>query len=131
MEIKIGDKVRRISNGLSNSPVGFEAIVTEVNANGRIWYRDNDGYSVHGAPENWELVPPSIPSPIKTETITRIGPGVYGRVIVGLSGANGMTEGFKNWVSLKFDATDWNADELRSAAATMTEIANHLESQKP
>lgn len=79
---KVGDKVRRVSNGAAWAPIGYETVLT--GKDGNLTYTDkNGGVSVNFYHDMWELVhTAAITSPITTETITRnrVVPGVYGRL---------------------------------------------------
>ena len=133
-KFNIGDRVRRINCEHDTLKVGDEGVISGVSDNGNVMIMGGDPRYSH-MEENLELVErlkstpaPSIPSPIVTETVTRIEPGVYGRIEV----MSGPVKGAENMVqvSMKMAGTNghWSdASELRKSAATLTALADHLD----
>lgn len=83
------------------------SIVFPENTDGGFWREDD-----------LEVVSSS--SPVRTVTRKEIVPGTYGRVRV-------MDEGAANMVTLWFEGHCFSSSDLRSAAATFTQLADALE----
>lgn len=133
--LKVGDKVRRLNYRHDNLRVGDEGIVASV--------RGEIVTIVGGDPEcthqigNLELVnvSPPIPSPVVTETVTRIEPGVYGRLAISKQAG---TDTRRILVNLADEtgycgttSHGWSFDELCAAIEVLTAVKTHLEDQKP
>jgi hypothetical protein len=113
MKYKVGDTVRIID--VPNS----DAIITSADEGGyQLEYLDGVRGSIIWNDQNLELVTPSIPSPIVTETVTRVEPGVYGIVSIADN------------LDIRV-VTRKSPDELRAAADTFRALADHYEGQKP
>jgi len=115
---KIGDRVRvvRIAGSKPQSCVGMEFTITEdekFNGGEQSWSGKNNSPWAFRESE-LELVTPSIPSPIVTETVTRVKPGVYGIVFISDNGDIRVV-------------TSKSPDELRAAADTFRALADHFE----
>ena len=135
-DYKDGQKVKYIGNTYSALTKGKEYTVggkyhgSYPNSVGIV--EDDEGRPNGHALNFFELAKPSVRGPITTETVTRIEPGVYGRVHV-MAATTG-----DNLVQLQISPASpqnphlWlSASELREAIETLITLAEHLEGQKP
>lgn len=121
-EFKIGDRVRNVSDrGVAGVPIGFEAEVLEIDANGDLKFQDAQDYRRVRPYEDYELVQPE--GPVRTETVRKIVPGVYGRVTVGDRYGKGVwfevSEGLDGGLVLTADELDALADTARQLAEAL------------
>lgn len=126
-KFKVGDRVRRVANGYSSVPIGYETEVLDLlGSSSRFFYSDMDGDRLNTRDEYWELVTPA--SPVRSVPRKEIMPGVYGRVRVGAS-INGWVEVqyVRRDIPVDIDGAALNAAELRAAAATFTVLADALD----
>lgn len=86
------------------------------------WTDDGRFHTIHNDCTDYDLVAEwtdESTGPVITETVKRIKPGVYGRIVVG----EHLTPG---WIDIRWPVPGCTADELRAAAATLNEIADAL-----
>ena len=111
-----------------------------------IWTEDEGGYLYNDRGVSWgtsyessatlieewaEPITPA-PTPVQTHTTVRtvIVPGTYGRLQVYAYDLNGMTEAVVNIADRngeKIDRGNFTAEELRAAAAVLTQLADGLD----
>lgn len=122
-KFKIGDRVKRVSLIDGKISKYFEGEPFAVMGVNSFTVTDPNG-DVHGN-GYLELVAPI--GPVVTETVTRIVPGVYGRVNV-VEGYD--YAGIHVEVSQFFCIKGPDQAELRAAAAVLTQLADALENAK-
>lgn len=133
MTFKVGDKIRRCSKAVHGSPIGFETVVIEPQlgtGHGRVWYTDKYGIEVHGDAGAFELIQDG---PVRTETVRRLGPGVYGRLWIDEDCDGYVTVALvpkfpeEGWSPSMAEQRSFSAPELRELARVAHEIAEYLE----
>jgi hypothetical protein len=129
-KFKVGDRVRALKSergaftqgeeytvgGKYHAENGFRAGVV----------RDDAGVENGWSDHNFELVSPT--GPVVTETVKRIVPGVYGRVVISPHAETSVTHvgvTFEPIIGHGYAAL--SAPELRAAAAVLTQLADALE----
>ena len=117
-KFKIGDTIKRVSNGASWAPIGYVTTVTE-DSFGKPTYTDINGDTEVAiyAPD-WELVT----GPVRTVTRKEIVEGQYGMVLVDVH-KDQVVVVVKPWHQP-------SPAELRAAAEVFTQLADALEDQK-
>lgn len=127
-KLKVGDKVRRVTDFTEAVPLGFEAVLFDDGYG--LFYRNAFGHISTFIPQRWELIEPSHQGPVRTVTTTRkvIEPGEYGRVMIEPPQDGRVCV----WITSSADtpACRLTPAELRAAAETFTQLANALEPSK-
>lgn len=133
-KFKIGDELKVV-----NAP-GFRSFdngkVAKITANEGLWEEEQSwwgqGWTYRHKESELELVHPS---PIVTETVTRIEPGVYGRLSISKQHSEDgrrVLIGLANEIGVVGNPVHgWSFDELSAAIEVLTAVKTHLESQKP
>lgn len=113
VKFKVGDKVRRVMDGMPHAPIGFEAEIIQDGERGALAYRASNGDICAFFPNKWELIEPAQSGPVRTVTTTRkeIVPGVYGLLRVRDDGS----------ISL---STSDDPEEIRALGRHLIEIAD-------
>lgn len=132
---KVGDKIRRISNGWSSAPIGFETEVVEPGMldSDLVWYRGNTGSDLWGEARSWELITHT--SPIRTETVIKrlIEPGVYGPLRVAgetlIPDCEQPDQPPLREVEAYLILSTLNASEWRELARVALELAEYLDAE--
>lgn len=132
-KFKVGDRVVRArhSTNIHNCPIGYQTVVTGLLGEDKpygIWYTAPDGHRQNSScPRDWDLVE-SIESPIRTVTRREVVDGVYGHVEVGTVTNDPLSPRVMVFIGVRgAGGTLLNANELRSAAMVLSQIAEALD----